>query len=60
MSATTTTTDKPIVETYALRLNGRHIRMATRVMFPDGRKVEFMERTSKRDAIRQALRELSR
>ena len=36
--------------------NGRHIRTATRVTFSDGRTVEFMERMSKREAIRQAMK----
>ena len=34
--------------------NGRYIRTATKVTFSDGRTVEFMERMSKREAIRQA------
>ena len=43
------------VETYSLRTTtGRHIRKATRVRFADGVVVSFIERMSKRDAIRQA------
>jgi hypothetical protein len=33
---------------------GRHIRMATEVTFPDGMVVRFMDRLSKREAVRQA------
>lgn len=42
------------VSTYRLiASNGRHIRMATQVACPDGTVVRFMERMSKREAIRQ-------
>lgn len=37
-----------------LARNGRKIRTATMVVFPDGREVRFTERMSKREAIRQA------
>lgn len=50
-----TTSEAPKVETYKLfASNGRYIRTATRVTFSTGRTVEFMERMSKREAIRQA------
>lgn len=43
------------VETYNLRAsNGSHIRKATKVVFSDGTEVKFIERMSKREAIRQA------
>lgn len=43
------------VETYNLTTStGRHIRKATQVVYPDGRVVRFMERMSKREALRQA------
>lgn len=43
------------VETYALKAkNGRHIRMATKVVFPDGFEVKFMDKMPKAEAIRQA------
>lgn len=34
--------------------NGNHIRLATRVVFADGRSVTFTERMSKREALKQA------
>jgi hypothetical protein len=34
--------------------NGRHIRVATRVILSNGHTIDFMERMSKREAIRQA------
>lgn len=44
------------VEIYKLTAsNGRHIRTATKVTFEDGITVRFMERMSKREAIRQAI-----
>lgn len=44
------------VTTYSLTAsNGKHIRTATRVTYR-GQTVEFMERMSKREAIRQATR----
>ncbi len=49
------------VSTYKLKAsNGRHIRLATAVTFPDGRVVRFIDRLGKREAIRQAaaVREL--
>lgn len=46
---------QPRVELYTLRTGtGGHIRKATKVIFPDGREVKFMDRLSKREAIRQA------
>lgn len=35
--------------------NGRHIRVATKVTFPDGYEVKFMERMPKGEAIKQAI-----
>ena len=55
------TTAAPTVETYQLVAgNGRPIRKATRVRFADGRVVSFIERLSKREAVRQAQLELDR
>jgi hypothetical protein len=52
-----TTTQQPTASNYHLTAsNGRHIRTATMVTFPDGRVVRFMEKMSKRDAIKQATR----
>jgi hypothetical protein len=34
--------------------NGRHIRIATKVVFADGRVIRFIERMPKGEAIRQA------
>jgi hypothetical protein len=49
----------PTVDTYRLTAaNGRHIRMATRVTFPDGEVVTFLERLGKRAAIAQAIEEV--
>lgn len=49
-----TSTQKLQVETYQLTAsNGRHIRKATQVVFPDGYVVRFMEKMSKREALRQ-------
>lgn len=43
------------VETYNLKTkNGKHIRKATMVIFPDGITIRFMEKMGKREAIRQA------
>lgn len=45
------------VETYTLTAsNGRHIRKATKVVFPSGYEIKFMERMGKREALRQAAR----
>jgi hypothetical protein len=49
------------VENYKLAAaNGRHIRVATRVKYSDGRVVAFIEKMSKREALRQAAAELKR
>lgn len=49
------------VETVKLvAVNGRAIRLATRVVLEDGRMVTFMERMSKRAAIEQAREVVSR
>lgn len=49
----------PRVETYKLSSgSGRHIRKATKVIFPDGREVKFTERLGKRAAITQAKAQL--
>jgi hypothetical protein len=51
----------PKVETYRLMTaGGRSIRKATRVVFSDGRKVEFTDRIPKRQAIKQAMAQLGR
>jgi hypothetical protein len=34
--------------------NGRHIRKATKVTFPDGYEVRFIERMPKGEAVKQA------
>jgi hypothetical protein len=53
---------RPTVTTYNLRApNGRHIRMATQVTFPDGHVVRFTERIpGKAEAVRQARIALTR
>jgi hypothetical protein len=49
------------VETYNLTArNGCHIRMATKVVFADGREVKFLDRMGKAEAIRQAEMHLAR
>jgi hypothetical protein len=40
--------------------NGRPIRKATKVVFPDGVEVRFMEKMSKRRAIEQAAEQRKR
>lgn len=42
-----------LVKQYAS--NGRYVRMATRVTFPDGKEVRFMDRLPKGEAIKQAI-----
>lgn len=45
----------PVVETYRMVTpSGRPIRQATRVRFPDGRVVSFMDKVPKGEAIKQA------
>lgn len=45
------------VENYILYAgNGRRIRIATKVVYPDGTQVEFVERMSKREALRQVAK----
>jgi hypothetical protein len=55
-------TDKLIgarIETYRLAAaNGRHIRIATRVILENGEVISFMDRLTKRQAIAQAAIEL--
>lgn len=56
------------VENYHIHaaLTGRHVRIATKVILPEGqlyrgeREIRFMDRLSKRKAIRQAQLELGR
>lgn len=51
------TNTQPTVSTYNLTApNGRHIRRATQVTFPDGRVIRFMEKMSKRETLRQVQR----
>lgn len=53
--------DTMTVETYTLTAsNGRKIRKATRVIFPDGRVIAFTERMSNKRAIAQALAQASK
>lgn len=57
----TNTTANAKVEAYRLiAANGRHIRMATQVTLPNGEVIQFIERMSKRDALRNAEFELAR
>jgi hypothetical protein len=54
-------TPNATVETYSLvASNGRPIRKAARVVFADGREVRFLDRMSKREAIRQVGELLAR
>jgi hypothetical protein len=49
------------VENYHLHAsNGKHIRIATKVILEDGREIRFLERLSKKQAIRSAQFEISR
>lgn len=51
----------PTVTTYQLvARNGRPIRQATKVTFPNGQEIKFTERMSKREAIRQAAFHMER
>ena len=53
------TNTQPTVSTYDLTAaTGRHIRQATQVTFPDGRVIRFMEKMSRRDALRQVTSEV--
>jgi hypothetical protein len=58
MTNTTPTTlppGQPSVQVYLLATDsGRRIRRATKVVFPDGNEVAFMEPLSRRAAIEQA------
>ena len=50
-----------IVKTYRLvASNGRHIRMATKVILPDGSEIKFLDKLSHREAIEQAKLEMDR
>lgn len=54
---------KPRVELYQLYAgdgSGRRVRKATKVIFPDGREIKFIERMPKREAIKQAKWQLAR
>lgn len=43
------------VENYSFKAsNGKHARMATRVILDNGKVIEFTEKMSKREAINQA------
>ena len=43
------------VKTYTLKsANGKHIRQATMVIFENGKIVKFIEKMSKKEAIKQA------
>ena len=54
VSMETASQPKITVETYTLTArNGRHIRKATKVVFPDGYEIKFTEHLSKREALRQ-------
>lgn len=56
----TTSTCPSTVTTYSLKAsNGRHIRRATKVIFADGRTVEFTERLGVTAARTQAARILA-
>ncbi len=47
---------KAIVGKYSLKAakTGKHIRFATQVVFPNGRRVEFLESMTCKQAIKQA------
>lgn len=45
----------PVVENYRLlAANGNPIRIATKVVFPGGYEIRFIEKMGKKEAIRQA------
>jgi hypothetical protein len=50
------------VQTYQLMsvITGKPIRKATKVVFPDGREVKFIERLPKRKAIQAAMQQIGR
>jgi hypothetical protein len=50
----------PVVETYSLQCNGRHVRKATQVTLASGRVIRFEEKLSNREAIRQVEKCLAR
>jgi hypothetical protein len=46
------------VETYSMKAgdgSGRHVRQATKVTLPNGTVIRFVDKLSKKEAIRQAL-----
>lgn len=44
------------VENYKLTAsNGKHIRIATKVILDNGEEIRFIERLSKKEAIRQVI-----
>ena len=55
-------TEIKAVETYEMfsATTGRKIRTATKVVLANGEEIRFMERMSKREAIRNAELELTR
>jgi hypothetical protein len=54
-------TNTPEVHTYDLqRPDGSHIRKATLVVLEDGEVIRFIDRLSKREAIRQARADVER
>lgn len=46
------------LETYNLYVNGQYIKKATRVVLPSGEKIPFLEKVSKKEAIRNAKYQL--
>jgi len=49
------------VENYNLiSSNGHHIRKATKVIFDDGEEIRFIDKVSKKEAIRNALYQINK
>jgi hypothetical protein len=50
-----------IVQNYTLKAaNGKHIRIATKVILPNGEEIKFTEKMSKKEALRNVEYELKR
>lgn len=49
------------VETYRMvASNGKHIRMATKVVLPNGQEMRFIDKLSKREALNAAREQILR
>lgn len=50
-----------VVSTYRLTTKtGKHIRIASKVTLDDGREIKFVDKMSKKDAIKNAMYQIER